>query len=200
MVDAIEDFYDIEDEAMAENKKLNEDKDEDEKEVKTEGYADARPNETALIDYLEGVGTLDGSPAARLATDLLSWMSDDEVKRFAEVYEYPIFEDEEDEEDEEEFEESKKVKTESNKCSLKTFNEALTKYFKHNYKTIESVKVTKLMKKENAIKLEAKLTNVANICKNVCYILMLILLKYIADSYLNMHDNWNLQISFCISI
>lgn len=32
MVDAIEDFYDIEDEAMTENKKLNENKDEDEKE------------------------------------------------------------------------------------------------------------------------------------------------------------------------
>lgn len=35
MVDAIEDFYDIEDEAMAENKKLNEDKDEDEEKEET---------------------------------------------------------------------------------------------------------------------------------------------------------------------
>lgn len=56
MVDAIEDFYDIEDEAMAENKKLNEDKDEDEKEETLDEVINrAHQEEISAIDTYDTV-------------------------------------------------------------------------------------------------------------------------------------------------
>lgn len=53
------------------------------------------------------------------------------------------------------------------KFSSKSFNEALTKYFKNNYKTIESVKVNKATKTNNGIVLETVLTNIDDIKTNL---------------------------------
>ena len=53
------------------------------------------------------------------------------------------------------------------KFSSKSFNEALTKYFKNNYKTIESVKVNKATKTSNGIVLETVLTNIDDIKTNL---------------------------------
>ena len=60
MVDAIEDFYDIEDEAMTENKKLNENKDEEleelsEEETLPEAIDRASEEESSAIDTYEGI-------------------------------------------------------------------------------------------------------------------------------------------------
>jgi hypothetical protein len=59
-------------------------------------------------------------------------------------------------------------KTESKKFSSKTFESAMTKYFTSKYKTVESVKVTKLARKSNAIKVEAQLINADKIAKDIC--------------------------------
>ena len=57
-------------------------------------YASARPNETALIDYFEEIGV----NWEDIAKSLLCWMSDDEVREWAEREDYDIFEEEDEEE------------------------------------------------------------------------------------------------------
>lgn len=57
-------------------------------------YANARPNETALIDYFEEIGV----NWEDIAKSLLGWMSDDEVREWAEREDYDIFEEEDEEE------------------------------------------------------------------------------------------------------
>ena len=47
-------------------------------------FRTARPNETKLQDIFENIGC----DWENLAQSLLSWMSDDEVGRFAETYGY----------------------------------------------------------------------------------------------------------------
>ena len=59
-------------------------------------YANARPNETALIDYFEEIGV----DWEDIAKSLLGWMSDDEVREWAERKDYDIFEEEDEEETE----------------------------------------------------------------------------------------------------
>ena len=59
-------------------------------------YANARPNETALINYFEDIGV----NWEDIAKSLLGWMSDDEVREWAEREGYDIFDDEEEEETE----------------------------------------------------------------------------------------------------
>ena len=59
-------------------------------------YANARPNETALINYFEEIGV----NWEDIAKSLLGWMSDDEVREWAEREDYDIFDDEEEEETE----------------------------------------------------------------------------------------------------
>ena len=59
-------------------------------------YANARPNETALINYFEEIGV----NWEDIAKSLLGWMSDDEVREWAEREGYDIFDDEEEEETE----------------------------------------------------------------------------------------------------
>lgn len=60
------------------------------------------------------------------------------------------------------------IKVES-KFSAKSFNEALTKYLKSQYKIIESVKVTKLSQNKNGdIKLEAIVHNITKRDRNIC--------------------------------
>ena len=59
-------------------------------------YANARPNETALIEYFEAIGV----NWEDIAKSLLGWMSDDEVREWAEREDYDIFDDEEEEETE----------------------------------------------------------------------------------------------------
>lgn len=59
-------------------------------------------------------------------------------------------------------------KTENKKFSSKTFESAMSKYFKAKYKTVESVEVTKVARKSDAIKVEAKLVNADNISKDIC--------------------------------
>ena len=59
-------------------------------------YANARPNETALIDYFEEIGV----DWEYIAKSLLGWMSDDEVREWAEREDYDIFEGEDEEETE----------------------------------------------------------------------------------------------------
>lgn len=61
---------------------------EESKEVKTEDV-DPRPNETKLVDYLESVG----SDWEQVAKNLLAYMSDDDIKRFSEIYEYSFEEE-----------------------------------------------------------------------------------------------------------
>ncbi len=56
-------------------------------------YANARPNETTLIDYFEAIGV----NWEDIAKSLLGWMSDDEVRKWAESDGYDIFDDEEEE-------------------------------------------------------------------------------------------------------
>ena len=58
--------------------------------------ANARPNETALINYFEEIGV----NWEDIAKSLLGWMSDDEVREWAEREGYDIFDDEEEEETE----------------------------------------------------------------------------------------------------
>lgn len=58
-------------------------------------YANARPNETALIDYFEAIGV----NWEDIAKSLLGWMSDDEVREWAEREDYDIFEEEDEEEE-----------------------------------------------------------------------------------------------------
>ena len=53
-------------------------------------YANARPNETALINYFEEIGV----NWEDIAKSLLGWMSDDEVREWAEREGYDIFDDE----------------------------------------------------------------------------------------------------------
>ena len=62
------------------------------------------------------------------------------------------------------------VKTENRlKFAGKTFNEALTKFFKSQYKTVESVKVTKIAQNKNGdLKIEANLINMTNKSKDIC--------------------------------
>ena len=62
------------------------------------------------------------------------------------------------------------VKTENRlKFAGKTFNEALTKFFKSQYKTVESVKVTKIAQNKNGdLKIEANLINMTKKSKNIC--------------------------------
>lgn len=57
-------------------------------------YANARPNETALIDYFEEIGV----DWEDIAKSLLGWMSDDEVREWAEREDYDIFDNEEEQE------------------------------------------------------------------------------------------------------
>ena len=59
-------------------------------------YANARPNETALIDYFEEIGV----NWEDIAKSLLCWMSDDEVREWAEREGYDIFDEEDEEETE----------------------------------------------------------------------------------------------------
>ena len=59
-------------------------------------YANARPNETALIDYFEEICV----DCEYIAKSLLGWMSDDEVREWAEREDYDIFEGEDEEETE----------------------------------------------------------------------------------------------------
>jgi len=62
------------------------------------------------------------------------------------------------------------VKTENRlKFAGKTFNEALTKFFKSQYKTVESVKVTKIAQNKNGdLKIEANLINMTKKSKDIC--------------------------------
>lgn len=55
-------------------------------------YAQARPNETKLLDYLECCD-LDGADWEAIAKSLLGWMSDDEVRKWAESDGWDIFDD-----------------------------------------------------------------------------------------------------------
>ena len=59
-------------------------------------YANARPNETALINYLEEIVV----NWEDIAKSLLGWMSDDEVREWAEREGYDIFDEEDEEETE----------------------------------------------------------------------------------------------------
>lgn len=56
-------------------------------------YASVRPNETKLLDYLECCN----ADWEAIAKSLLGWMSDDEVRKWAESDGYDIFDDEEEE-------------------------------------------------------------------------------------------------------
>lgn len=59
-------------------------------------YAQARPNETKLLDYLEYCN----ADWEAIAKSLIGWMSDDEVRKWAEREDYDIFEEEDEEETE----------------------------------------------------------------------------------------------------
>lgn len=52
-------------------------------------YADARPNETKLLARLEECGT----DWEEVAKSLLSWLSDDDVKEWAEANDYQFEEE-----------------------------------------------------------------------------------------------------------
>lgn len=51
--------------------------------------------------------------------------------------------------------------------SSRTFNEALTRFYKKQYKAVESFKLTKLLHSQNTLKIEGKLLNRDNIGKDV---------------------------------
>lgn len=143
------------------------------KEVKTEAAGELSAK---LYDYFDEMGYMDGAQG-EIINAFISWLSEDEIKRFAEIYEYPIFDEEDD------LEESKKVCTKCGKeeciCEKKeevkkiekynkqSFNEALTRYFKRHNKVVESFKTTKLLKNEKSIKIEGIISNTEGTTKNV---------------------------------
>ena len=88
----------IEEEPIEECKKV------ENKEIKTEAAGELSGK---LYDYFNEMGYMDG-PQGEIINAFISWLSEDEIKRFAEIYEYPIFNEED-----EDLDESKKIKTEN---------------------------------------------------------------------------------------
>lgn len=140
--------------------------------VKKTEDVDPRPNETKMLELIDD-GAID---TTSLAKELLAWLSDDDVKRFMQIYEYNSYFENEDDED---LDESKKIKTKNTKCdkeecdkpvskySSKTFNEALTNMYKSKYKTVESFKTTKVKLTKNTLKIEGKIINIDGIEKPI---------------------------------
>lgn len=162
----------VPDEDIVTDEDEGEDEDLDEsKQIKTEDV-DPRPNETKMLELIDD-GAID---TTSLAKELLAWLSDDDVKRFMQIYEYNSYFKNEDDED---LDESKKIKTKNTKCdkeecdkpvskySSKTFNEALTNMYKSKYKTVESFKTTKVKLTKNTLKIEGKIINIDGIEKPI---------------------------------
>lgn len=139
---------------------------EESKEIKTEDV-DPRPYEAKMWKLIDS-GALNTED---LAKELLGFLSDEDIKRFIEIYEYTPLIDGLDEskklniKDCEQKEECDKPVT---KFSSKTFNEALTKMYKSKYKTIESFKTTKVNLSKNTLKIEGKIVNKDGLEKNIC--------------------------------
>lgn len=158
-----------------------------------------------LYDYFDEMGYMDGAQG-EIINAFISWLSEDEIKRFAEIYEYPIFDEEEEDEDldeskkiteseevpntengenpkseetvpeteegeepksEEEVPNAEESKIKVEKFNKKSFNEAITRYFKSHNKVVESFKTTKLSRNDKGLKIEGIIANAEGVEKTV---------------------------------
>ena len=158
-----------------------------------------------LYDYFDEMGYMDGAQG-EIINAFISWLSEDEIKRFAEIYEYPIFDEEEEDEDldeskkiteseevpntengenpkseetvpeteegkepksEEEVPNAEESKIKVEKFNKKSFNEAITRYFKSHNKVVESFKTTKLSRNDKGLKIEGVIANAEGVEKTV---------------------------------
>lgn len=128
------------------------------KQKKTEDVS-ARPHHDDLLAAIED-GFVDYKSVAEAC---LAWLSDDDIKRMCDIYEWNIGTDE--------LEESKPTpepKKESKKFSSKTFNKVIEDYLKENRQDVESFKLTKFLKNESKIKIEGVITSTDKKEENVC--------------------------------
>lgn len=132
------------------------------KQLKTESESINYHN--IIFDMIED-GSVDTN---KLADQLARFISEEDMKRFCEIYEYIPLEDEEMEECKNKEKENKEDEDEKiTKFNSKSFNEAITKMYKNTNKKIESFKVTKVLYGKNKLQVEGKLKASNNIIKNV---------------------------------